>query len=237
MNSQSIPVALITGVGEGTGASLARRFADGGYRVAMLARNRDRLDALERELNGARGYVVDLADLDSLLGVVDRVRSELGQPEVLIHNAVAATFLSFLEADPEDLERNFRVNTTALLYLARALAPSMIAAGSGAILVTGNTAALRGTPNFAVFAPTKAAQRILAQSLARDLGPKGVHVAYITIDAAIDTPWTREPFHSDKPEEFFSKPAEIADEVFHIAHQARSVWSFDVELRPFGERW
>ena len=108
---------------------------------------------------------------------------------VLIHNAVSATFKTFLEADPEDLERNFRVNTTALLYLARALAPAMITAGNGAIMVTGNTAALRGIPTYSVFAPTKAAQRILAQSLARDLGPKGVHVAYITTDAAINAPW------------------------------------------------
>jgi NADP-dependent 3-hydroxy acid dehydrogenase YdfG len=156
---------------------------------------------------------------------------------VLVNNAVSATFKTFLEADPEDLEWNFRVNTTSLLYLARALAPAMVAAGHGAIMVTGNTAALRGIPTYAVFAPTKAAQRILAQSLARDLGPKGIHVAYITIDAAIDTPWTRDVFNRDKPDDFFSKPADIADEVFHVVHQPRSTWSFDVEIRPYGEKW
>ncbi len=165
------------------------------------------------------------------------VRSEMGVPSVLVHNAVSATFETFLEADPRDLERNFRVNTTSLLYLARALAPAMVDAGHGAIVVTGNTAALRGIPSTAVFAPTKAAQRILAQSLARDLGPKGVHVAYVTIDAAIDTPWTRVPFHPDKSEDFFSHPDEIAEEVYQVVHQGRSVWSFDVELRPFGEKW
>ncbi|MGI9324843.1 MAG: SDR family oxidoreductase, partial [Pseudomonadales bacterium] len=136
-----------------------------------------------------------------------------------------------------DLERNFRINTTSLLYLARALVPDMVAAGRGAIIVTGNTAALRGIPTYAVFAPSKAAQRILAQSLARDLGPKGVHVAYVTIDAAIDTPWTRDQFNQDEPEEFFANPVDIADEVFHVAHQRRSTWSFDVEIRPFGENW
>ena len=230
-------VALITGVGDGTGAALARRFASGGYRVAMLARNRQRLEALEKELPGAKAYVCDVGDLDALMGRVDAVRAELGVPSVLVHNAVSATFETFLEADPEDLERNFRVNTTSLLYLARALAPDMIEAGRGAIMVTGNTAALRGIPKFAVFAPTKAAQRILAQSLARDLGPKGVHVAYITIDAAIDTPWTRIPFNPDKPDDFFSKPAAIAEEVFHVAHQDRSTWSFDVEIRPHSEQW
>ena len=231
------PVCLITGVGAGTGTALARRFAAGGYRVAMLARNRERLDALEKEIADAKGYVCELADLDALLATVEAVRTEMGAPSVLVHNAVSATFKTFLESDPEDLERNFRVNTTSLLYLARALAPAMVDAGHGSIMVTGNTAALRGVPAYAVFAPTKAAQRILAQSLARDLGPKGVHVAYITIDAAIDTPWTRIPFNPDKPDDFFSKPEAIAEEVFHVAHQDRSTWSFDVELRPFGEKW
>ena len=231
------PVALITGVGDGTGAALARRFAAGGYRVAMLARNRDRLEALENEIADAKGYACDIGDLDTLMATVEAVRSEMGVPSVLVHNAVSATFETFLEADPRDLERNFRVNTTSLLYLARALAPAMVEAGHGAIVVTGNTAAHRGITNTAVFAPTKAAQRILAQSLARDLGPKGVHVAFVTIDAAIDTPWTRVPFHPDKSEDFFSRPDEIAEEVYHVAHQGRSAWSFDVELRPFGEKW
>lgn len=172
----------------------------------------------------------------------------MGNPSILIHNAVRATFGTFLEADPEDLERNFRVNTTSLLYLTRELAPTMIAAGKGTIVVTGNTAAWRGIPSYALFAPTKAAQRILAQSLARDLGPKGVHVAYITIDAAIATPWSmNKPVQGlrtkslaenlNQPHEFFCQPVDIAEEVFHVVHQAKSSWSFNVEIRPFGEKW
>ncbi len=230
-------VCLITGVGDGTGASLARRFARDGYRVALLARNRERLSELQRELPGARAFAFDLEDLDCLVAVCRRVKDEMGLPEVVVHNAVRATFRGFLEAEPEELERNFRVNTTSLLHLAREFAPAMADRGSGTIVVTGNTAALRGVPSYALFAPTKAAQRILAQSLARELGPKGIHVAYVVIDAAIDTPWTRVPFNPDKPEDFFSKPDAIADEVYHVAHQNRSTWSFDVELRPFGERW
>ena len=230
-------ICIITGVGDGTGAALARRFAKGGYRVAMLARNKDRLKELEESVPNSKAYPCDIGDLDLLISTVKKIRKDLGTPSVLVHNAVSATFKTFLEADPEDLENNFRVNTTSLLYLVRELAPDMIRAGEGAIMVTGNTAALRGIPNTAVFAPTKAAQRILSQSLARDLGPKGVHVAYITIDAAIDTPWTRIPFHSDKPQEFFSKPEPIAEEVFHVAHQDRSTWAFDVIVRPFGEKW
>jgi NADP-dependent 3-hydroxy acid dehydrogenase YdfG len=116
------------------------------------------------------------------------------------------------------------------------LAPAMIAAGSGAIIATGNTSAHRGRANFAGFAPTKAAQRILAEAIAREVGPKGVHVAYVMIDAVIDLAWTRQRY-PDASESFFVKPAAIAEEVWHVAHQDRSAWSFNVELRPFGETW
>ena len=231
------PVCIVTGVGDGTGAALARRYAQGGYQVAMIARNTERLEALQHEIDDARAYECDISDLDMLAAIVQQIRADMGTPTVLIHNAVSATFKTFLEADYQELERNFRVNTTSLYQLARELAPAMIESGQGAIMVTGNTAALRGIPTYAAFAPTKAAQRILAQSLARDLGPKGIHVAYITIDAAIDTPWTRDVFNRDKPDNFFSNPADIADEVFHITQQPRSTWSFDVEIRPYGEKW
>ena len=230
-------VCLVTGVGEGTGAAIARRFASSGYRVAMLARNEERLAALEKELGGSRAFAFDLEDLDRLVEVCQWVKENMGVPDVLVHNAVRATFDTFLEGDPDDLERNFRVNTTSLLYLVRAFAPDMIKRGSGAIAVTGNTAAFRGIPNYALFSPTKAAQRNLAQALARDLAPRGVHIAYFNIDAVIDVPWTRDRFHPDKPDEFFIKPVDIAEEVFHVAHQPRSAWSFDVEIRPFGEKW
>jgi NAD(P)-dependent dehydrogenase (short-subunit alcohol dehydrogenase family) len=123
------------------------------------------------------------------------------------------------------------------MVLTQAVAPAMIERGEGAIIVTGNTSAWRGKPRFSMFAPTKAAQRILAQAMARDLGPQGVHVAYVTVDAAIDTPWTRPRIHPDKPDDFFCKPTAIADEIFHVAHQDRSAWSFDVELRPDRETW
>jgi short-subunit dehydrogenase len=123
-----------------------------------------------------------------------------------------------------------------LLYLARRFAPAMINAGKGAIMVTGNTSALRGRAGFAGFAPTKAAQRILAEAIARDLGPKGVHVAYLVIDAVIDVPWARERY-KDKPDDFFIQPVAIAEEIWHVAHQDRCAWSFNVELRPFGETW
>src|SRR5882672_5869247 len=138
------PIALITGVGPGTGAALARRFAAGGYAVAMLARNAERLAALEGEIDGARGFACDVADEAQLDTTLAAVRDALGVPSVLIHNAVGGAFGSFLDIDPQVLNRNFQVNTMGLLYLARRLAPAMINAGKGAIMVTGNTSALRG---------------------------------------------------------------------------------------------
>jgi short-subunit dehydrogenase len=229
-------VCVITGVGPGTGSALARRFAKGGYRVALIARNEDRLRDLEAELQGSKGYRCDVADPKQVEGVLDEIERDLGQPSILIHNAVGGAFGSFLEIDPDVLNRNFQVNTMALLYLARRLAPAMVQAGRGTILLTGNTSAQRGMPRFAGFAPTKAAQRILAEAMARELGPKGIHVAYLVIDAVIDVPWTRQRFN-DKPDNFFIKPTAIADELWHVAHQDRSAWSFNVEVRPFGEKW
>lgn len=241
MTSDS-PVCMIAGVGPGTGRECARRFAAGGYRVAMLARDRDRLETYEREIAQSRGFVCDVADIEALTAASAAVAEHMGAPRVLIHNAVSGILdgggaATFLESEPTRLERNFRVNATSLLYLARAVAPAMIEAGDGAIIVTGNTSARRGRARFAYFAPTKAAQRILAESMARELGPKGVHVAYLMIDAAIDTPRTRPVFAADRPDEFFCKPSAIAEEVFHIAHQDRSAWSFNVELRPDIETW
>ncbi len=163
------PVALITGVGPGTGAAMARRFARGGYSVAMLARSRERMRELEREVEHSRGYACDVTEEAQLDATIERVRSDLGVPKVLIHNAVGGAFGTFLEIEPEVLNRNFQVNTMALLHLARRLAPGMIEAGEGAIVVTGNTSALRGKPKFAGFAPSKAAQRILAEAIAREV--------------------------------------------------------------------
>jgi short-subunit dehydrogenase len=230
------PVALVTGVGPGTGAALSRRFSQGGYAVAMLARNAERLAALECELEDAFGIVCDVSQEQEIDRTLELIRSRMGEPAVLIHNAVGGAFGTFLEIDPGILERNFQINTMALLHLGRRLAPAMIQAGRGVIIATGNTSALRGRANFAGFAPTKAAQRILAEAMARDLGPKGVHVAYIVIDAVIDVPWTRERFH-DQPNEFFIQPKAIADEAWHVAHQDRSAWSFNVEVRPYRETW
>lgn len=232
MSNDSSPLALVTGVGPGTGSAVVRRFAAGGYRVAMLARNGERLDALAEDIAGTTAAPCDVTDADALARVID----EIGAPDVVVHNAVGGAFGSFQEIDPDVLRRNFETNTLALLHLARLTTPAMVTAGKGALIVTGNTSALRGKPNFAGFAPTKAAQRILAESIARELGPKGVHVAYLVIDAVIDVPWQRERLPG-APDDFFISPVSIAEEVFHLAHQPRDAWSFLAEVRPFKEPW
>jgi NAD(P)-dependent dehydrogenase (short-subunit alcohol dehydrogenase family) len=233
------PVCLITGVGPGTGTALVERFVER-YRVAMLARSADRLAALASRLPGARAYPCDVSDPEGLAAVIAQVRAEMGDPEVVIHNAVGGAFGDFMTVDPDALQRNFAVNVMALMHLGRGLAPAMIEAarggGRGVILCTGNTSAYRGLANFAGFAPTKAAQRILAESMARHLGPLGVHVAYLAIDAVIDLPWTRKRY-PNADDEFFCKPADIAAACWALAHQPRSAWTFEQVIRPFKEKW
>jgi short-subunit dehydrogenase len=228
--------ALVTGVGPGTGTSIVRRFVEGGYDVAMVARSEDRLRGLEAEIEHTKAFSVDVTDSAGFDKSLDRILADFGPPEVVIHNAVGGVFGNFMQIDPAALLHNFQVNVMALLHLARRVAPAMIEAGKGAIVASGNPSALRGKSNFAGFAPTKAGQRILAESIARELGPKGIHVAYVVIDAVIDLEWTR-ALRLDAPDDFFIRPDDIANEIWHIVHQPKSAWSFNAEIRPFKESW
>jgi short-subunit dehydrogenase len=230
------PLVIVTGAGPGTGSALARRFNSGGYRVALMARDPSRLEGLAPELDDPIVAPCDVADPAALAAALADIGRAGGTPKVVVHNAVGGAFGNFLDIDPAVLDRNFRVNVMALLHLARATAPQMVEKGGGALIVTGNTSALRGRSHFAGFAPTKAAQRILAEAIAREMGPKGIHVAYLLIDAVIDVPWTRQRY-KDAADDFFIQPKAIAEEAWHLAHQDRSAWSFLAEVRPFGERW
>ena len=229
-------IALITGVGPGTGSSIARRFSDGGFKVAMIARDKKRLKSLEDELEDSKGYSCELRNQEYLNSTVDNIIRDFGYPDVFIHNAVRGTRGNFLEFTSEELQSNFDINVLALHRIAQKVAPEMIKKNKGAIIVTGNTSAHRGKANFGGTASTKAAQKILTESFARYLNPKGIHVAYITIDAAIDLEWTRKAW-PDKPDDFFIQPDDIASEVWHITHQSKSAWTFYHWLRPFGEIW
>ena len=230
------PVALVAGVGRGTGGAVARRFAAAGYRVAMLARSEGRLKEFMADLDGSLAIPCDVADERAVNAAVATCTAELGVPDVVVHNAPRGVFGTFQDIDPQDMEEAFRVNTMSLLYPARAVAPGMIERGSGAIIVTGNTSAFRGKPNFSGFAPTKAAQRILAESIARDIGPKGIHVAYVMIDAVIDLRWTRRTRPHLKDEDF-AYPDDLAESIFQVSQQPRTAWTFNMDLRPFKETW
>jgi NAD(P)-dependent dehydrogenase (short-subunit alcohol dehydrogenase family) len=230
------PHCLIIGVGPGTGLACVRRFVGEGYTVSMIARHDGRLANWARKIADTVAYPSDITDLESFRASLERIKAEQGVPKVVIYNASLATFAPYSKLDPMDFERNFRANTTGLLVTAQVFAPDMVEAGGGALIITGNTSARRGTPEFVGFAPTKASQRILGESLARELGPQGVHVAYVMIDALIDMPWVRKQM-PDEPAERFALPDDIAGEVFHIAHQPQSTWSYMHEIRPFGETW
>lgn len=229
-------ICLITGVGPGTGSALVRRFAEGGYAVAMLARTASRLDELDKTIDNAHTYTCDVSDSATLTSTYNQVKNDLGAPSVIVHNAVGAELGTYMDINPDKLRQAFEINTMALLYLARLATPDMLSEGFGAIICTGNTSAYRGKAAFAGFAPSKAAQRILLESIAREAGPKGIHAAYVAIDAVIDVPWTREAF-ADRPDEFFCQPADIADECYRIAHQPSTAWSSESVIRPFGESW
>jgi len=230
------PVCVVVGVGPGNGAAFARRFAGEGYRVALLARQRALSDELARALEGARAYVCDVSDAASIDAAFGAIERELGAPEVVVYNAGSGVFATFDEVSAADFESAWRVNALGLLLVAQRVAPAMKAAGRGSLVVVGATASRRGVPRTAAFAPAKAAQRSLCESLARTLWPSGVHVALIIVDGVVDLPRTR-AWMKDKPDDFFVRPDDVADTAVHLVRQPRSAWSFEVEARPFGESW
>jgi short-subunit dehydrogenase len=230
------PHCVLIGIGAGTGAACARKFTASGYNVSMIARSEQRLRDFEADIPNTVPYCSDLADISNYRKTLERIKSEQGVPQVVLFNATQSTRGSYQDIPIEKFERNFRVNAAGLLVTAQDFGPEMAARGDGAIIVTGNTAAMRGKPNYVGWAPTKAAQRILAEALARDLGPQGVHVAYVVIDAIIDMPFARRKW-PDLPDEKYAKPDDLAEEIYRIAHQPKSARSFLVELRPSGENW
>ena len=227
---------LVIGVGPGLGLGCVRRFADSGYKVSMIARHAGRLETWTNEHDAATGYACDIVDVEHYTATLKRIVAEHGLPDVVIYNAAKATRGGYEDITVDAFETSFRINTTGLLVTAQVLAPAMAERGFGALMVTGNTGSLRGSPGYVGWSPTKAAQRILSESLARDLGPKGVHVAYIVVDAVIDMPYARRQ-RPNVAEEEFAQPYELAETIFTTAHQPRSAWSFYVELRPFCETW
>ena len=229
-------LCVITGVGAGNGASFSRRFTREGYRVVMLARNLAYLETLAKEIPGSVAMECDVRDPDAIRDVFARIQEEIGTVDTLIYNAGAGEWASIMDTSLEGMQSSWATNTLGLVACAQQVIPSMTENGEGNIMVIGATASLRGGAQSTAFASAKAAQRSVAQSMARDLGPKGIHVGYLIIDGIIDIERTRERF-PDRANDFFMQPDAIADSVYALTQQDRSAWAFEIDLRPYGEKW
>jgi NAD(P)-dependent dehydrogenase (short-subunit alcohol dehydrogenase family) len=229
-------VCVVVGVGPGNGAALARRFAAEGYAVALLARRTEFTQKLAGDLPGARAYACDVGDMASVDRAFAAIREDLGDVDVLVYNAGSGVWGNVEEVSAADFEASWRINTLGALLASKQVIPAMKRSKSGSIVFIGATASRRGNVKTAAFAPAKAAQRSLAESMARHLWPSGIHVAVIIVDGAVDLPATRQRM-PDKPDSFFIKPDAVADTAFHLVGQSPSAWSFEVEARPFGETW
>ena len=233
------PVVAIVGVGPGLGAALARRFA-GAYAVALVARSKDYLDGLASEINGADGRALAVAanvdSEDEIAAAFRRINDELGTVEILVYNAAMRPVGRLMETKPSTFENTWRVGVLGAFLCAQAVVPAMLERERGTILFTGATAGIKPFPTSAAFGPAKFALRGLAQVMARDLGPRKIHVAYVNIDGAIDTPFIRQRFPSMKEEDML-KPSAIAETYWHLAHQDRSAWTMELEVRPFTEKF
>lgn len=230
------PVCAIVGVGPGNGAAFARRFSKGGYAVALMARRRETTDALAAELPDAQAWTCDAGDAGGTERCFAEIRDRMGGVETLIYSAGAGIWGSVEEVSAEDFETCWRTNAYGAFVASQQVIPAMKAAGQGNIVMIGATASRRGGAKSAAFAAGKAAQRSLAESMARHLWPAGIHVSLLIIDGVIGLERTRARM-PDKPEDFFLQAADIAETVWQTTRQSRSAWSFEVEARPFGENW
>jgi NADP-dependent 3-hydroxy acid dehydrogenase YdfG len=229
-------VCVIVGAGPGNGAAMGAEFAAAGYRVALCARNKKRLNEMAEKIPGANTYAYDVRDTAAAPEVFARIRQEIGPVDVLIYNAGAGAFANIDGATLEDFQSAWEVNCRGLFLAVKEVLPDMRAAGKGSIVIIGATASIKGGANFAPFASAKAGQRGLAQSLARYLGPQKIHVSYVVLDGVVNLQRTRQQM-PDKADEFFLEPSQIAKTVLFLAQQPPQAWSFELDLRPFGEKW
>ena len=233
---QKQPVCVVVGVGPGNGAAFARRFAKEGYRVALLARSTELTQQLARELPGSKAYACDVGDAASVERAFSAIRGELGDADVMVYNAGSGVWGTIEDLNAEAFEAAWRVNALGAFLASQQVIPGMKQAGRGSIVFIGATASRRGVPRTTAFAPAKAAQRSLAEAMARHLWKSGIHVALVVVDGVVDLPRTRGML-KDKPDAFFIKPDDVASVVYDLTQQAPSAWSFEVEARPFGESW
>jgi NAD(P)-dependent dehydrogenase (short-subunit alcohol dehydrogenase family) len=221
--------ALIVGVGPGLGASLARALGRAGMSVALAARSPDKLDQLAGA-TGAKTFRCDASDPAQVAGLFDAVAGSMGEPDVVIYNASFRTRGAFVDLDPADVERALRVSAYGGFLVAQQAAKRLVPKGRGAIFFTGASASVKGYAQSAPFAMGKFALRGLAQSLARELSPLGIHVAHVVIDGGIASARRR----PERPDSLLD-PDAIADTYLHLLAQPRSAWAWEIELRPWLE--
>ena len=240
MGSFNPEVSVVAGVGPGLGASLARKFAREGCRVAVLARSSDFVESLQKEIRQQGVEIVairaDIAEPDQVAAAFERVRKELGPVDILINNASASGPFSqpFAEVTPESFTRGWKVGVLGAFLCSQAVVPEMIVRRAGCILFTGATSSVRG--GAITFSSAKFGMRGLAQALARELWPKGIHVAHVVIDGVIQE--TEYDARADQQiEEPLMNPAAIADAYWGLVKQDRSAWSLEIDLRPNREKF
>jgi NAD(P)-dependent dehydrogenase (short-subunit alcohol dehydrogenase family) len=228
-------VAAVLGVGPGLGAAIARRFAGEGFAVALMARREESVAAVRVEIEASGGEAqpvpTDATDPDSVAASFERVRSELGDPEVFVYNAGAFQMGGVLEVSPAQFDECFRANCAGAFYAAREVLPAMVEAGHGTILLTGASAALRGKARFSALAVGKFGLRALAQSMAREFGPQGIHIAHVIIDGQINTPSIQEMM-PDREEHTLLSPDAITETYWQLHSQDRTAWTLELDLRP-----
>lgn len=238
------PVALVVGAGESTGSAIARRFAREGYFTCVTRRNGDKLAPLVAQIEAdggrARAFASDAREEEQVAALVREIEEGIGPIEVAVFNVGANVPASILEETPRKYRKVWELGAYGGFLVAREVALRMVPRGSGTILFTGATASLRGGAGFAAFAGAKHSLRALAQSLARELGPKGIHVAHVVIDGAIDTSFIRDNFperYALKECDGILRPEAIAENYWWLHKQPRSAWTFEMDLRPWCERW
>ena len=237
-------VALIIGAGDATGGEIAKRFARGGYIACMTRRNAAKLQPLidEIEQNGgtAYGFASDAREEEQVIALIEQIESSIGPIEVMVFNIGANVPCSILEETARKYFKIWEMACFSAFLVGREVAKRMVQREQGSIIFTGATAGVRGAANFAAFAGAKHALRALAQSMARELGPKNIHVAHVVVDGAIDTDFIETTFpeiYALKEQDGILNPAHIAENYWHLAHQPRDAWTHELDLRPWIERW
>ncbi len=225
--------ALIVGAGPGIGASVARSFAGAGLKVGLAARDAGKLGSLAAEI-GAETFAVDASDPAAVARLFEEVDARLGEPDVVVYNASGRVQGSIAELDPETVRGAIGVTAFGGFLVVQQAVRRMLPHGRGAILLTGATASLKGYAMSSAFAMGKFALRALAQSAAREFGPKGIHVAHVVIDGGVRS--ARRPDPDDRPDSTLS-PDGVAQTYLDLLRQPRDAWSLEVELRPWVERF